>query len=102
MSDIMMAISGLLGNAWRFLMHTFIPGTQIAFGVFFIGFALIPVGFSFLSLAVGHSIGETGDFPMIQSGFDWRVHPRLPSQGSMDSRGSRRYKISDGREHDIR
>lgn len=54
----MEAISGLLSNSWRFLMHTFIPGTDIAYGVLLIGLCLISLGFKFLSIAIGHNIGE--------------------------------------------
>jgi hypothetical protein len=58
LSDILAAIGGLFSNGWHFLMNTFIPGTDISFGAVFVGLALIPVGFSFLSIALGHNIGE--------------------------------------------
>lgn len=99
MTDIIQAITGLLGHSWRFLMHTFVPGTEISFGVLLIGLALVPIGFGFLCLAMGHSVGEMPGIPDPIRGFDWRVHPRLTSRGSSDA--SRRYRISDGREHDI-
>lgn len=85
MSDIMIGISGLLSNAWRFLMHTLVPGTQIAFGVFFIGLALIPVGFEFLSIAVGHNVGEVGT-----------------SGGKYGARGSKRVNVSQKRKGDTK
>ena len=58
MSDILLGVRGLLRLSWQFLMHTFIPGTNIAFGVLFVGLCLIDLGFKFLSLVVGHSIGD--------------------------------------------
>ena len=85
MSDVMIGISGLLSNAWRFLMHTVVPGTGIAYGVFFIGLALIPVGFQFLSIAVGHNVGEVG----------------APG-GKYGSRSSKRVSVSQKRKGDTR
>jgi hypothetical protein len=58
LSDILTGIGGILSNSWRFLMNTYIPATEISFGAMFIGLALIPVGFTFLSFALGHNIGE--------------------------------------------
>lgn len=58
MSNIMDAISGLLSNSWRLLMHTYIPGTDIAIGVMLIGLCIMSLGFKFLSIAVGHNVGE--------------------------------------------
>lgn len=86
MTDIIQAITGLLGHSWRFLMHTFVPGTEISFGVLLIGLALVPIGFGFLSLAMGHSVGETGSIPDVNYG----------------SSASKRLRISDGRKGDVR
>lgn len=62
-SDIMAGIRGLLSGAWRFLMATYIPDTNITYGVFFIGLAMLSLGFKFLSIVVGHSIGAVDDLP---------------------------------------
>ena len=67
MSNIMVAIKGFLSMTWNFLMHTYIPGTDIAFGVMFVGIAMIGIGFRFLSLAIGQNIGEVGGFSGIAS-----------------------------------
>lgn len=67
-------------------MHTYIPGTHIAFGVMFVGLAVISIGFRFLSLAIGHSIGEMGGIPSAGYG----------------SSASNKYLISDGRKNDSR
>lgn len=75
MSDIMAAIGGFLGMTWNFLMHTYIPGTEISFGVMFVGFAIISIGFHFLSLAVGVNIGEA-DVPSVPWG-----KPNNPTTG---------------------
>ena len=87
MSNIMVAIKGFLSMTWNFLMHTYIPGTDIAFGVMFVGIAMIGIGFRFLSLAIGHNIGEVGGF----SG--------IASYGAV---GSKRYNVSDKRKSDAR
>ena len=57
MSDILTGISGLLSASWHFLMNTYIPGTQIAFGVLFVGLCVMALGFRFLSLILGTSVG---------------------------------------------
>ena len=44
-------------------MHTYIPSTKITFGVFFVGLAMISLGFKFLSIVVGHSLGDLSDVP---------------------------------------
>ena len=75
MSDILYAIGGFLSLSWNFLMNTYIPGTEISFGVMFVGFVVISIGFRFLSLAVGYNIGGI-DAPSI----DWGV-PRNNSTG---------------------
>lgn len=61
MSDIVDGVSGLLSASWHFLMHTYIPATQIPFGVVFVGLCVMSLGFKFLSLVVGHSIGDPSD-----------------------------------------
>lgn len=89
MSDnLMSAISGFLSNAWSFFTETNIPGTEISFAVLFIGLALIPIGFQFLSIMVGHNIGETGEV----GGEDY---------GHWVRRG-KNAKISDKRKNDVR
>lgn len=90
MSEIIAGIRGLLSGAWNFLMHTYIPGTKIAFGVFFVGLAMISLGFRFLSLAIGHNIGEVGGFAGIRSGFGYGAS------------GSKNAQISAARKNDTR
>lgn len=93
MSDLMSGIKMLLENGWKFFTQTDVPGTGISLAVFSIGLALIPVCFRFLSIMLGHNIGEA-DF----STFD-RLH--LPGTGYGAS-GSARYRISPGRQLDVR
>ena len=88
MSDIMLGIRALLDNSWHLLMNTYIPGTRIAFGVFFVGLTLIGIGFRFLSLALGHNIGEVGGFDGVSA--------------SYGSRGSKNPKVSAERKNDVR
>lgn len=85
MSNIMLCIRALLENSWRFLMNTYIPGTHIAFGVFFVGLTLICIGFRFLSIALGVSIGE----------FSGAVE-------KYGARGSKKPKVSPARRNDVR
>lgn len=89
MSDIVSALASLLSSSWHFLMHTYIPNTGIAYGVMFVGLALIPIGFKFLSLALGHNVGELGDLGSMPAGTGVRFR-------------SYRYRISDGRKNDER
>ena len=91
MNDLMNSIEMLLKNGWKFFTQTDIPGTDISFATLAIGLALIPVCFRFLSIMLGHNIGEA-DF----STFD-RIHG--PTFGAT---GSSRYRISDGRKNDVR
>lgn len=91
MSDLISGIKSLLENGWRFFTQTDIPGTDISFAVFTVGLALIPVCFRFLSIMLGHNIGEA-DF----STFD-RIHG-----STFGAAGSSRYRISDGRKNDVR
>lgn len=89
MSDIMVAVKGLLSSSWHFLMHTYIPNTNIAYGVMLVGLALIPIGFKFLSLAVGHNVGEAGGLGTMPNDVNIRFRPY-------------QYRISDGRKDDVR
>lgn len=91
MSEIMAGIRGILSAAWNFLMNTTIPNTDIAYGVFFVGLAMIGLGFRFLSLAIGYNIGEVDPDTIrsISSGFGGRSR-------------STRYRSSDARKNDVR
>lgn len=89
MYNIISAISGILESSWHFLMHTFIPGTQIAYGTLFIGLCAMAIGFRFLSIAVGHNIGEAED------GYNAGV-------SYFKSQRSRNVKVSKERSLDVR
>ena len=84
-NDLITGISAFLSNGWRFFTEVTIPGTSITFGVLAIGLAVIPIGFQFLSIVVGHNIGETG-----VSGSDY------------GTRTGKKAKISDKRKNDTR
>ncbi len=92
MSDLMLGIKTLLTNAWKFFSQTDVPGTDISFAVFAVGLALIPVCFRFLSIMLGHTIGEA----------DFSVLDRLHLPATYTSVGSARYRISPGRQLDVR
>ena len=85
-NDLITAISTFLSNGWRFFTEVTIPSTNITFGVLAIGLAIIPVGFQFLSIMMGHNVGETG--------FSKEV-------SDYGSRGGKA-KISDKRKNDTR
>ena len=91
MNDLMNSIEMLLKNGWKFFAQTDIPGTDISFATLTVGLALIPVCFRFLSIMLGHNIGEA-DFSVTD-----RIHG--PTFGAT---GSSRYRISDGRKNDVR
>ena len=91
MSDLLSSIEMVLKNGWKFFTQTDVPGTNISFAVLAVGLALVPVCFRFLSIMMGHSIGEA-DFSTFE-----RIHG--PTFGAT---GSSRYRISDGRKDDVR
>ncbi len=90
MSDIIYGIRGLLSAAWHFLMNTYIPGTEIAFGVFFVGLAMIPIGFRFLSIAIGYNVGEAGGLGALSPSADY------------GAAGSKSLRVPDARKNDVR
>lgn len=92
MNDLISGIKSLLENGWRFFTQTDIPGTDISFAVFTVGLALIPVCFRFLSIMLGHTIGEA----------DFSALDRLHLPVTYTSVGSARYRISPGRQLDVR
>ena len=92
MNDLMNGIKMLLENSWKFFTQTDIPGTGISLAVFTIGLALIPLAFRFLSIMLGHTIGEA----------DFSVLDRLHLPATYTSVGSSRYRISAGRPLDVR
>ena len=91
MSNLLSSIEMLFKNGWKFFTQTDVPGTSISFAVFTVGLALIPVCFRFLSIMLGHNIGDA-DFSTLS-----RIHG--PTFGAA---GSSRYRISDGRKNDVR
>lgn len=68
MSNLLSSIEMLFKNGWKFFTQTDVPGTSISFAVFTVGLALIPVCFRFLSIMLGHNIGEA-DFSTLS-----RIH----------------------------
>lgn len=87
----MSAIQALFKNSWKFFSETDVPGVGISFATLAIGLVLVSVAFQFLSIMLGHNIGEA-DF----STFD-RIH-----YYKMGSFGSSKYRISPGRQLDVR
>ena len=88
----MSGIKSLLENGWKLFTQTDVPGTDISFAVFTVGLALIPLGFRFLSIMLGYSIGDT----------DYSVLDRLHLPATYTAAGSSRYRISPGRQLDVR
>ena len=92
MSDLMSGIKMLIENGWKFFTQTDVPGTGISLATFSIGLALIPVCFRFLSIMLGHNIGEA----------DFSTFGRIHMPGIYSAVGSSRYRISPGRQLDVR
>ena len=92
MSDLLNIIKAVLENGWKFFTQTDVPCTGISFAVFTVGLALIPLAFRFLSIMLGHTIGEA----------DFSVLDRLHLPATYTSVGSARYRISQGRQLDVR
>lgn len=93
MSDLMNGVKMLFENGWKFFTETDLPGTDMSLAVFFVGLTLIPIGFRFLSIMLGHNIGEA-DFSALD-----RLHTPTSGYGAS---GSSRYRISAGRQLDTR
>lgn len=91
MSNLLSSISMVLENGWKFFTQTDVPGTNLSFATLTVGLALIPVCFRFLSIMLGHNIGEA----------DFSTFDRFSGSG-YGSAGSSRYRISDGRKNDVR
>ncbi len=92
MTDLMSGIKMLIENGWKFFTQTDVPGTGISLATFSIGLALIPVCFRFLSIMLGHNIGEA----------DFSTFGRIHMPGTYSAAGSSRYRISPGRQLDVR
>lgn len=89
MSDIVSGISGLLSASWHFLMNTYIPATEIPLGVVFVGLCVMSLGFKFLSLVVGHSIGDPAEAA--------QSYNMIPKRWN-----TLKARISDARKNDVR
>lgn len=76
-------ISFLLEQGWKFFKID-IPGTHFSFGVVAVGCVLISIGFRFLSIMLGHNIGEAA------SGYGYA------------SRAASKYRVSNERSLDVR
>lgn len=87
MSDIVSGVSGLLSASWHFLMYTYIPATHIPFGVLFVGLCVMSLGFRFLSIILGFTVGipdSTSYGPSISA---WRLQkPHISFRRSRDVR----------------
>lgn len=91
MSDLLSSIKMLFENGWKFFTQTDIPGTGISLAVFTVGLALIPVCFRFLSIMLGHTIGEV----------DISTFDRIRGV-TFGSTVSKKYRISENRKNDVR
>ena len=79
MTDLMSGIKMLIENGWKFFTQTDVPGTGISLATFSIGLALIPVCFRFLSIMLGHNIGEA----------DFSTFGRIHMPGTYSAAGGR-------------
>lgn len=82
--SVMDGISAILSGGWQLLSKTAIPGLGFSYAMLLVGLALVPVGFRFLSIALGFSVGH------------------LTPRAGYGSRGSKDYKTSEARKNDVR
>ena len=85
MTDIISCFQTILDGGWSFLTKTEVPGLGFSFAVLLIGLAVVPLGFKFLSIALGFSVGHVSS----------PVH-------DYGTRGSKKYNVSDSRKSDVR
>lgn len=78
--EVIECIKVILTGGWQFLAKTQVPGLGFSFAMLFVTLALVPIGFNFLSLALGFNVGHEGD--------------------SYGTRSSKNAKISDSRKND--
>lgn len=91
MNDILSFITMFLSKSWEFFKID-VPGTNFSFGVVLVGLALVGVGFRFLSIMLGHNIGEA-DPPT----------PWLSPNSPYGSRGlPSAYRLPEARKNDVR
>ena len=80
--EVLECIKVILSGGWQILAKTQVPGLGFSFAMLYVTLALVPIGFTFLSLALGFNLGHATD--------------------SYGTRSSRKTKISDSRKNDVR
>lgn len=81
--DVLECIKVILTGGWQLLAKTEVPGLGFSYAMLFVTLALVPIGFAFLSLALGFNVGHL-------------------TSDSYGTRSSRKTKISDSRKNDTR
>lgn len=81
--EVLECIKTILSGGWQFFVKTQVPGLGFSYGMLLITLALVSVGFNFLSIALGFSVGHL-------------------TSDSYGTRSSKKAKISDARKNDTR
>lgn len=81
--EVLECIKTILSGGWQFFVKTKVPGLGFSYGMLLVTLALIPVGFNFLSIALGFNVGHL-------------------SSDTYGTRSSKNAKISDARKNDTR
>lgn len=81
--EVLECIKVILSGGWQILAKTQVPGLGFSYAMLLVTLALVPIGFNFLSIALGFSVGHL-------------------TSDSYGTRSSRKTKISDSRKNDTR
>ena len=100
MSDILLFIKQFLADSWQFFQIN-IPGTTITFAMLLIALGLFNVGFSVLSLLLGVSLPNLGDFAESRGRYKDSLAAHGRGQARLSSHATR-YRVSPERANDQR
>lgn len=81
--EVLECIKTILSGGWQLLVKTEVPGLGFSYGMLLVALALVPIGFNFLSLALGFNVGHL-------------------TSDSYGTRSSKNVKTSDARKYDTR
>lgn len=81
--EVLECIKTILSGSWQILVKTQVPGLGFSYAMLLVTLALVPIGFNFLSLALGFNVGHL-------------------TSDSYGTRSSKKTKISDSRKNDTR
>ena len=56
--EVLECIKVILTGGWQLLAKTEVPGLGFSYAMLFVTLVLVPIGFNFLSLALGFNVGQ--------------------------------------------